>query len=142
MKPPPRIRSAPNLMLLWLAAVLATAAGLAVLFFFDPARWGFYPPCTFHRLTGLNCPGCGGLRALHQLVHGHFATAVHFNVLAVLSVPVLLGISVCALRRRKNGAGKPQAFVPPVSIWLFLGVMVAFGILRNLRFPLLAWLSP
>jgi len=142
MQAPPRIRPVPNWTPLWLAAALVTAAGAVVLFFFDPSRWGFYPVCMFHKLTGLSCPGCGGLRALHQLVHGHVAAALHFNALVVLAVPVLLGLSARACWRSKNGARLPQTSVPPVSIWLFLGVMIAFGILRNLPFPLFAWLSP
>ena len=51
----------------------ATALGLAALvFFFNPATHHFYPVCQFHRLTGLNCPGCGMTRALFALLHGKF----------------------------------------------------------------------
>ena len=47
----------------------------AVLFFFNPAQSGFYPFCVFHRTTGLLCPGCGSLRALHQLLHQRICTS-------------------------------------------------------------------
>lgn len=30
----------------------------------------YYPPCAFHMLTGLYCPGCGGTRAVRALMHG------------------------------------------------------------------------
>ena len=42
--------------------VIAVLASGAVLFFFNPSQYGFYPVCLFHELTGLNCPGCGGRR--------------------------------------------------------------------------------
>ncbi len=51
-------------------AILMALAGI-VLFCFDPERCGFYPICIFHQSTGLLCPGCGSLRAMHQLLHGH-----------------------------------------------------------------------
>ena len=38
----------------------------------------------FHAMTGLWCPGCGGLRAVHDLTHGHLVTALHENALVVL----------------------------------------------------------
>src|SRR5258708_4223181 len=55
-------------------------AGL-ILFFHNPSESQFYPVCLFHKLTGWHCPGCGSLRALFHLAHGHWATAFHFNPL-------------------------------------------------------------
>lgn len=39
------------------------------------------PPCLFHRVTGLNCPGCGGTRALSAMLRLDFATAFWYNPL-------------------------------------------------------------
>jgi cytochrome b subunit of formate dehydrogenase len=129
---------------LWVyaAVLVAVAVTGVVLFFFDPAKECFYPPCMFHKLTSLNCPGCGGLRALHHLTHGHFAQALHCNALVVLSLPVLLAARAHSLWRKKVGAGQPRVSFQPVSVWLILGLMIAFGILRNLPSPLFACLSP
>src|SRR5258708_976408 len=69
--------------------LLTLTGGAAVLFLFNPSEWGFYPFCFFYRTTGLLCPGCGSLRAMHQLLHGHFVAALHFNALFVLSLPLL-----------------------------------------------------
>src|SRR5512135_2794851 len=70
-----------------LFAVVAMSAA-AVLFCFDPAQFAFYPFCWFHRTTGLLCPGCGALRGLHQLLHGHIAAAFRLNPLLVLGLPI------------------------------------------------------
>ena len=39
------------------------------------------PPCLFHRVTGLNCPGCGGTRAISAMLRLDFAAAFWYNPL-------------------------------------------------------------
>ena len=75
---------------LQLALVSGTiiAAGV-ILFLFEPTSSKLYPSCPFRLLTGLFCPGCGTLRALHQLLHGHLMTAIDFNPLAIIALPFL-----------------------------------------------------
>ena len=82
-------------------SVFLVCAGLAVVFFRDPGRAGSYPSCPSLALTGLYCPGCGTLRALHLLLHGDFAGAVGMNVLMVVSIPFLAyyGVSLLLVRR-------------------------------------------
>ena len=116
-----------------LTAVLAPAgAFLALLFFFAPEHYPFYPRCLFHMLTGLDCPGCGGLRAAHRLLHGDVAGAFAFNPLLVLLAPVLgwylLGWTV----RETTGRAWPHPFRQRLWIWILLGVLVAFSVWRNL----------
>ena len=120
-------------------SLVALAAG--VLFCFDPNRYPFYPLCFFHRATGLLCPGCGSLRALHQLLHGNLATAFHFNALLVSSIPLLAWLPIrVAIRNLTN---QPQRLaIRPAWLWCGLAVMVAFGILRNLPLAHFAWLAP
>ncbi len=76
----------------WLALFIAACvlAGAAQLYIFDPTKGGFFPICVFHALTGLECPGCGGLRAVHQLSHGHIAAAWHYNPFVVALTPVAM----------------------------------------------------
>jgi hypothetical protein len=71
--------------------VFGLLAGVAciVLFYFDPRQYHFYPVCFFHQTTGLLCPGCGTLRGLHQLLHGHLAAAFRFNPMLIVSLPFL-----------------------------------------------------
>ncbi len=125
-------------------ALIATAAIVsagAVLFAFDPNYSSFYPFCAFYRMTGLLCPGCGCLRALHQLLHGHVLSALHYNSLLVLSLPVLGWFGVRSLVRRVRG-GPPATPLSHRWLWGGLAVLILFWILRNLPFGRTAWLAP
>jgi hypothetical protein len=112
-----------------------------VLFFFDPNRFGFYPFCTFYRTTGLLCPGCGSLRALHRLLHGRVVEAIHFNALLVLSLPLVGCYAFVMIQRQRRGRGAAMA-IRPAWLWCGLGIVILFGVLRNLPFAHAAWLAP
>jgi len=114
-----------------LASCLVAGLGAAaILFFFDPAHIAIYPVCTFHRLTGLDCPGCGGLRAAHQLLHGHLAAAWRFNAFLVLSLPVLAWLVLRLVRRHFRRDSAPV--IRPLWLWVWLAAWMAFSVLRNL----------
>ena len=81
----------------------------AVLYFFNPSTHGFYPVCEFHQLTGLNCPGCGGTRAVYQLLHGHLLRALEDNALVVLSLAGLAGRGAW-FETKKFCAARPGRF--------------------------------
>ena len=128
-------------LMIWLFA-LAAAAGAAVLFWADPMRVAFYPRCTLHALTGLYCPGCGSLRALHQLLHGQVAAAWRLNPLALVLLPFAGGL---ALRRAVYHLGwtrTPGRLLPPVLMWGVLIAVLLFGILRNLPWAPFTALAP
>ena len=81
------------------ATLLLAAAAAVVIFCFDPATAGFYPPCLFNTVLGTACPGCGSLRALHQLLHGNFAAAWELNRVLVIAMPLAL-IGSLLLRKK------------------------------------------
>lgn len=129
----------PVLLLIALAAFAA-----AVLFLFDPGHWAFYPGCVFYRTTGLLCPGCGSLRACHQLLHGHFAAALHCNPLLIVSFVVAALYVLINLRNRKPERGhfcpQPRPTSRPVSksTWPDLNIEAR----RGQECPRSAWLQP
>jgi hypothetical protein len=115
------------------AGLLAASSGVVVLYFFDPATSGFYPVCPLHQITGLQCPGCGGLRALHQLLHGHLGAAWRLNPLVVILLPAGLWLGLregAGLGAGPTGRGPA---VRPVYGWAAAAALVVFGVLRNLR---------
>lgn len=60
----------------------------------DPTvRIGRYPVpsiCTFRRLTGWPCPGCGLVRSLTAAVHGDFPASWSFHRLGIITMMYLL----------------------------------------------------
>lgn len=119
-----RIRSRPGIRL---AASLPVIGAIAVLYLFSPAQYPFYPRCIFHSLTGLDCPGCGSLRALHQLLHGNIAVAFWLNPLFVL----LLSAAGLFLLRSRHEKNHQPTFTSNVLLWLMLAGMISFAVLRN-----------
>jgi hypothetical protein len=116
---------------LGIALLAGTAAAVVGLYFFDPSTTVMTPPCPFHYLTGLYCPGCGSLRAVHRLLHGNLAAALRLNPLMVASLPFL------ALLLLRPSLGRR-----PCVAWAASGIIIAFWILRNIPLWPFACLAP
>ena len=132
---PSRLRAAA--VLIPAAAVVAAAWALVP----EQATW--LPACPFHWTTGLYCPGCGTLRALHQLLHGNLGAALALNPLTVLLAPVLaysLGREV-ATRLVRHSPAKPSTGSAAGS-WVLVAVILAFWIARNIPVYPFALLAP
>lgn len=109
-----------------------TSAAVAVLAVRDPHREGSYGVCPLLALTGLFCPFCGGLRAVHDLTTGDLTAALSDNVMVVLALPfVVLAVVVARLRRRQ---GRKPVSPPSWAAFVSVAVIVAFGVVRNLPF--------
>lgn len=110
---------------------LAGVGAVALLHFVDPNQPGHYPVCPTYALTGLYCPGCGALRALHYLTVGDLGAAASMNPLAVLAVPYLIWAWLAWLRRKATG--RPRSFLVPGWVVGTVGVAIlTFGVLRNI----------
>lgn len=106
----------------------------------DPHRhasWGLCPSA----VLGFACPGCGGLRAVNDLTHGHVGAALSSNLVVVVLLPfVVLGLAVWAVDRWRG----TKRTVPPrllqVGAVVLITSLAVFTVLRNL--PAGAWLAP
>ena len=114
---------------LGVATLAVAAVGLVAAV--DPNEPGHYPTCPFHAATGLWCPGCGSLRALHALAHGQVREALGFNALTVGVLPVLAVLYARWTSRSWTGS-PPRCAVNPSFVWAFLGLVVTFAVIRNL----------
>ena len=141
----PRLSLAGIAVPLWAVYGLLAGAGvfgLAVVYLFDPRNPGLYPICPFFGLTGCYCPGCGTLRALHQLLHGNIAAAFGYNPYSMLALPAI-GYSLAAGGLRSHGLPAPPIpTIPARWIWALLAAILAFWLLRNLPFGVFTVLAP
>ncbi len=108
-------------------------AGLAgYLYLVDPNNpASAYPQCPMKALTGLDCPGCGGLRATHSLVHGDIVGALHHNVVAFVIIPVIAYMIVRWVFGLW-GRELPAMRLPRWSGWAIPVAMIVFSIVRNI----------
>ncbi len=114
----------------WSVLALAVAV-VSVISTRNPYQPGHYPSCPFLLLTGWHCPGCGSLRAVYSLGHAQFGDVFARNPLFPLGLVILAFIWASWLRRKYTG--KPRSWAaPPQLIWLFLGIVLLFWVLRNI----------
>ncbi|MFI9765528.1 DUF2752 domain-containing protein [Streptomyces sp. NPDC052415] len=119
-----------------LAAVVGAFAYVAAV---DPHEPGHYPACPLLQLTGLYCPGCGGLRSAHAFAHGDLAAALQNNAVAVLGYLAFAALwTVWVVRAAR---GRPLRLDPgPVHLWTLGALLLVFTVVRNLPFG--GWLHP
>jgi hypothetical protein len=112
----------------------------------DPNRsGGLFPGCPLREMTGLDCPGCGGTRALHALTHGDLGAALDHNAVISVLLPLLLVAWALwlahsvrltrALRREEAPPSWPAALRPRIGHRTWMGLivaLVAFAVLRNI----------
>jgi hypothetical protein len=108
-----------NVGYIFLGGLLIVALGL--LYFFNPVKTAIFLPCPFYYVTGHHCPGCGSLRAIHNLLHGNIMAAVSLNPLMVFSTPIIVVMFF-------NPAWIYKRWVP----WVAFGILVCYGIIRNI----------
>ncbi|MYW02743.1 DUF2752 domain-containing protein [Streptomyces sp. SID3343] len=99
----------------------------------DPRESGHYPPCPYLWLTGLACPGCGGLRCVHALTRLDVPAALGYNALAVLMFPVIGWLWLRWTLRTARGEPR-RSLSDPRWLWGLLVVVLLFWVVRDLPF--------
>lgn len=116
-------------------------AGVWALRTYDPNVQGNpFLPCLFNLVTGYYCPGCGITRALHALVHFDLIGALSMNPLAVLLVPIIPALVASSRGWRPRAIAPLMRVVEQPALWLVL--IPAFGIARNLPWAPFSWMAP
>ena len=90
------------------------------------------PPCMFHALTGLYCPGCGGTRAVFALLHGQVIRSLYYHPI-VLYVAVFGGWfmitqTIARISRHKICTGMHYR---SVYVWITIGLIAGNFLFKN-----------
>ncbi|MGW6734466.1 DUF2752 domain-containing protein [Streptomyces sp. NPDC055013] len=122
------------------AGILAAVVGaFAYVGAVDPNEPGHYPACPLLQLTGIYCPGCGGLRSAHAVAHGDVLAALQDNALAVIGYGLFAVLWTVWVVRAVRG--RPfRIDLGPVQLWAAGALLLVFTVVRNLPFG--GWLHP
>ncbi|MFC5927177.1 DUF2752 domain-containing protein [Micromonospora vulcania] len=117
-----------------LAAVGCVAAGMGYALLSDPthADPDAAPTCLLKLTTGLDCPGCGGTRALWYVLHADLPAAARHHFLFVFALPFLAYLFVAWAGNQAFGWRLPELRISSKVIGGFLAAWLAFSVLRNL----------
>lgn len=114
----------------WIVPAVLVAA--AVFYYFsDPLTSRFMPQCLFHRITGLQCVGCGSQRMLHALLHGDLSGAFRANALALLSIPVVVFLAWVDINRTNRSQLYRKVYTTSLAVSIGV-ILVAWFIARNI----------
>jgi len=112
----------------WFAGL---SAGLAVVYHFPPAEHSFYPRCPFYACTHLLCPGCGGTRALYELLHLNLSGALHYNALLTVLAPfAAVWFSWGYIQAVRYGRFPAVPWPRTIAVCLGL-ISILFAVVRN-----------
>jgi Protein of unknown function (DUF2752) len=114
-----------------LATGAVALAALTYLGINDPHRPGaLFPLCPFKLVTGWNCPACGGLRMVYDLLHANLSAAVVDNIFLLAGIPALLAWFMWRRYTEKPAMTRAAAVV-------VVTVTIAWIVIRNMPgFPL------
>ncbi|MFE9455324.1 DUF2752 domain-containing protein [Streptomyces californicus] len=116
------------------AGVIAAVGGaFAYVGAVDPNEGGHYPVCPLLRLTGILCPGCGGLRSAHAFITGDLGAALSANAIATVGYIVFAAVWVLWMVRAWRGRPLRLALAP-AHWWTVGAVLAVFTVVRNLPF--------
>jgi hypothetical protein len=123
-------------------AVAGTLVSAAVaLHVRDPHAQGSWGICPTKAVLGIECPGCGGLRAVNDLTNLQLVDAISSNLAFVAAIPVLAYVFArWSMGRWRGQAWDPSERAMNLSGLTLVVVLTVFTVLRNV--PAGAWLAP
>lgn len=88
-------------------------------------------PCGIHEIFHIYCPGCGGTRALFELLHGHILRSLYFNPAILLGgILIVYYEAAVAVTIIKNN-GKCYYEHRGILIYGYLIIITLFTVVRD-----------
>lgn len=115
------------------AITLLLIAAIYFYYTFDPETYALFPKCPFLMVTGLECPGCGSQRAIHQLTHLNIISAFKYNAFVVIVLPyIFLGLYLEFLGGKERHSKLEKLFFGRWSAIIVLIFVISYWIFRNI----------
>lgn len=122
-------------------AVVVACAGYVLAISFMPSLREFSPlSCFIKRVVGLSCPTCGLTRAMACCARLDFVSAVRFNPLVVLLVPIVAVYCTDLLLRITGRPGLYRMVPARLAVGTWTAVSVLFLVLLFVRTA--TWIMP
>lgn len=114
------------------APLLLIATAALVLLRFPPSSSIFYPRCPLYSVLHVLCPGCGGTRAIADLLHANLSEALRDNALITLLLPFATAYgAICYWRWLRDKESQWQQ-IHPAALYAISASAAIFTIVRNL----------
>lgn len=100
--------------------------------------------CGLYKMTGFLCPGCGGQRAFHHLLHGEIISALKHNAIFILGFPFLAYLYFACVKIYIFKDEKyHNSFVFSSSFgYSFIIILLVYFIIRNIPIWPFTYLLP
>lgn len=120
-----------------------SSLGIVILYYFNPANSNnIYPPSLSREWGGFYCAGCGMFRAMHQLLHGNWQSALRLNPLLIICLPYFAYWITPYFLQHFYNINLYRVEHKKGQLILIATISLIYGILRNSQIPALSWLVP
>ena len=91
----------------------------------------FFPGCLFKEVTGYDCPGCGGTRAVVALLQGHTLESFCYHPIVPYTVTLQMAVIISGCLRKWT-TYTHTFLLRPVHFYAFIVLLIANFFIKNL----------
>ncbi|MEO6943024.1 MAG: DUF2752 domain-containing protein [Terrimesophilobacter sp.] len=97
----------------------------------NPYTQTIFPQCPILHYFGIQCPGCGGTRAMYSLLHGDIITSITMNPLVVAGY-LAVAISLVGVVIGRRGGDRLSRGLYWFAAAIAIGATLWSAVIRNL----------
>lgn len=110
----------------------AFVLAIILLYIYDPMATDISYKCPIKSLTGFDCPGCGGQRAMHAMLHFRVREAVAYNPFLVIVTLYLAGVIIIRFLNGPRIDRIRNILLSEKVVWIYLAMMTIWTVVRNI----------